>query len=116
MIWYNIFNSIRAYNMSTGKKVAIYTRVSTKKQTTENQLQELQNWAARAGYSIVNINEDKGVSGSKGRDKRPQFDALLKAAVRREFEMIAVWSSDRLGRSMLHLIQVVETIKGTCVG
>jgi hypothetical protein len=39
------------------------------------------------------------VSGAKGRDKRPQFDALLKAAVRREFDMIAVWSSDRLGRS-----------------
>ena len=52
----------------------------------------------------------------KGRDKRPQFDALLKAAVRREFDMIAVWSSDRLGRSMSHLIEVLETIKGTGVG
>jgi DNA invertase Pin-like site-specific DNA recombinase len=59
--------------------------------------------------------EDK-VSGTKGRDKRPQFDALLKAAVRREFDMIAVWSSDRLGRSMSHLIEVLETIKGTGVG
>jgi DNA invertase Pin-like site-specific DNA recombinase len=59
--------------------------------------------------------EDK-VSGAKGRDKRPQFDALLKAAVRREFDMIAVWSSDRLGRSMSHLIEVLETIKGTGVG
>jgi DNA invertase Pin-like site-specific DNA recombinase len=57
------------------------------------------------------------VSGAKkGRDKRPQFDALLKAAVRREFDMIAVWSSDRLGRSMSHLIEVLETIKGTGAG
>jgi DNA invertase Pin-like site-specific DNA recombinase len=59
--------------------------------------------------------EDK-VSGAKGRDKRPQFDALLKEAIRREFDMIAVWSSDRLGRSMSHLIEVLETIKGTGVG
>jgi hypothetical protein len=56
------------------------------------------------------------VSGAKGRDKRPQFDALLKAAVRREFDMIAVWSSDRLGRSMSHLIEVLETINGTGFG
>jgi DNA invertase Pin-like site-specific DNA recombinase len=59
--------------------------------------------------------EDK-VSGAKGRDKRPQFDALLKAAVRREFDMIAVWSSNRLGRSLSHLIEVLETIKGTGIG
>ncbi len=102
--------------VGTGKKVAIYTRVSTKRQTTENQLQELQAWAARAGCTIVGVYEDKGISGSKGRDKRPQFDALLKAAVRREFDMLAVWSSDRLGRSMQHLIEVLQTIRDTGVG
>ena len=96
--------------------MAIYCRVSTKDkgQTTENQRLALEQWAANAGCTVVATFEDK-VSGAKGRDKRPQFDALLKAAARREFDMIAVWSSDRLGRSMSHLIEVLETIKGTSV-
>ena len=103
--------------VKAGKRVAIYCRVSTKDkgQTTENQRLALEQWAANAGCTVVATFEDK-VSGAKGRDKRPQFDALLKAAVRREFDMIAVWSSDRLGRSMSHLIEVLETIKGTGVG
>ena len=97
--------------------MAIYCRVATKDkcETTENQRLALEQWAANAGCTVVATFEDK-VSGAKGRDKRPQFDAFLKAAVRREFDMIAVWSSDRLGRSMLHLIEVLETIKGTGVG
>ena len=74
-----------------GKRVALYCRVSTKDkgQTTENQRRALEQWAANAGCTVVATFEDK-VSGAKGRDKRPQFDALLKAAVRREFDMIAV--------------------------
>jgi DNA invertase Pin-like site-specific DNA recombinase len=97
-----------------GKWVAIYCRVSTKDkgQTTENQRIALEQWAANAGCSVVATFED---TGAKGRDKRPLFDALLKAAVRREFGMFAMWSSDRLGRSMSHLIEVLETIKGTGV-
>src|SRR5262249_30892845 len=102
--------------IASGKKVAIYTRVSTRKQTTDNQLQELRNWAARAGCEVVKVYEDKGISGAKGRDKRPQFDAMLKAAVRREFDMLAVWSSDRLGRSLSHLVEVLQTIKDTGIG
>jgi DNA invertase Pin-like site-specific DNA recombinase len=53
------------------------------------------------------VYEDHGVSGAKGRDKRPAFDALLKAAVRREMDVIAVWASDRLGRSLSHLVEVL---------
>ena len=49
--------------------------------------------AERAGHTVVKVYEDQGISGAKGRDKRPAFDALLKQAVRREFDMIAVWSS-----------------------
>ena len=56
------------------------------------------------------------MSGSKGCDESPGFDAMLKAAVRHEFVIIAVWSSDRLGRSMSHLIEGLETIKSTGVG
>ncbi len=96
--------------------VAIYTRVSTDKQTSENQLRELQGWARRAGHSVVEVFSDAGISGSKGRDKRPGFDAMLKAAVRREFDVLAVWSSDRLGRSLQNLIDVLQTIRDTGTG
>jgi Resolvase, N terminal domain len=64
----------------------------------------------------VKVFEDKGISGVKGRDKRPSFDALLKAAVRRKVDMIAVWSSDRLGRSLSHLVEVLQTIRDTGTG
>jgi predicted site-specific integrase-resolvase len=78
------FTMVRA-----GKRVALYCRVSTKDkgQTTENQRRALEQWAANAGCTVVATFEDK-VSGAKGRDKRPQFDALLKAADRRKFDMI----------------------------
>jgi len=103
--------------IKAGKKVAIYARVSTKdkRQTTENQKAELTRWAENAGCIVTAVYEDK-VSRAKGRDERPGFDAMLKAAVRREFDLLAVWSSDRLGRSMSHLIEVLETIKSTGVG
>lgn len=82
------------------KRVALYTRVSTDAQTTENQERELRAVAERSGWSVVRVYEDAGISGAKGRDKRPAFDRLLKDAARREFDMIAAWSVDRLGRSL----------------
>ena len=102
--------------MTKAKRVALYVRVSTDDQTVENQKRELQAWAARCGHSMEKVFEDRGFSGSKGRDKRPGFDAMLKAAVRREFDMLAVWSSDRLGRSLQHLIEVLQTIRDTGCG
>jgi len=102
--------------MGKAKRVAIYTRVSTGEQTTANQAAELKAWAERSGHAIVKVYEDKGISGAKGRDKRPAFDAMLKAAVRRDFDMLAVWSSDRLGRSLQHLIDVLQTIRDTGIG
>src|SRR4029450_11708643 len=68
-----------------------------------------------AGHT-VKVYEDAGISGAKGRDQRPAFDALLKAAVRREINMIAVWSSDRLGRSLKHLVEVLEILRDTGTG
>lgn len=47
---------------------------------------------------------DQGISGAKGRDKRPQFDALLRGVARREFDLVAAWSVDRLGRSLQDLV------------
>jgi len=93
-------------------KVGLYLRVSTKKdQTTENQRLELERVARQRGWEIVAVFEDAGISGTKGRDKRPQFDALLKAAQRREIDMIAAWSVDRLGRSLSHLVAFLEDIR-----
>ena len=70
------------------KKAAIYARVSTNGQTTDNQVRELRKVAKRHGWKIVTEFIDHGVSGAKGRDKRPQLDKLLKSANRREFDII----------------------------
>jgi DNA invertase Pin-like site-specific DNA recombinase len=85
----------------------------THEQTTENQIRELTQWAERAGHEVVKVYGDAGISGAKGRDKRPGFNAMLKGAQRREFDMLAVWSGDRLGRSMPDLIEVLQTIRTT---
>jgi DNA invertase Pin-like site-specific DNA recombinase len=98
------------------RRVGIYVRVSTDDQTTAGQKAELQAWVERAGHTVVKVFEDHGISGAKGRDKRPALDALLKAAVRREIDTIAVWSSDRLGRSLSHLVEVLQTIRDTGTG
>src|SRR5262245_11180431 len=101
-----------------GKRVTIYPRVSTddKGQSTENQKAALEAWARNAGHTIAKRYEDLGISGAKGRDKRPDFDAMLKDAVRREFDILVVWSSDRLGRSLKNLVEVLETIRDTGCG
>ena len=92
-------------------RVALYLRVSTKEQTTENQRRELKAVAERSGWTVVGVYEDAGISGAKGRDKRPAFDRLLKDASRREFDMIAAWSVDRLGRSLQNLVTFLEEIR-----
>jgi len=86
------------------KLVGIYLRVSTDGQSTENQRRELEAVAARSGWTIVKIFEDAGISGAKGRDQRPGFDALINAVTRREIDMVAAWAVDRLGRSLQDLI------------
>ncbi|MES9934299.1 MAG: recombinase family protein [Candidatus Sedimenticola sp. PURPLELP] len=92
-------------------KIAIYTRVSTDKQTTDNQLQALEEWAARAGHDVVQVYDDNGISGAKGRESRKALDGMLKAAVRREFDMVAAWSVDRLGRSLTDLLHFMTELQ-----
>ncbi|MEE8303205.1 MAG: recombinase family protein [Candidatus Tectomicrobia bacterium] len=92
------------------KRVAIYARVSTDGQSVDNQLQELHQVAQRHGWQIVHEFVDHGVSGGKGRTQRPGFDKLCKAAMRREVDLIAAWSVDRLGRSLQHLITFLGEI------
>lgn len=86
------------------KRVAFYLRVSTDSQTVENQRRELEAVAQRMGWEIVAVLADEGISGAKGRDKRPAFDRLMKMVARKEIDLIACWSVDRLGRSLQHLV------------
>lgn len=86
------------------KRAAIYVRVSTDGQTTDNQEQELRQQADRAGWEIVKVYRDQGISGAKGRDKRPAFDALWKDAGARKFDVVMAWAVDRLGRSLQDLV------------
>jgi DNA invertase Pin-like site-specific DNA recombinase len=82
------------------KRVAVYTRVSTDAQTTENQQRELAKVSKQRGWKVIKVYTDHGISGSKGRDQRPAFDSLIKDATRGKFDIIAAWSVDRLGRSL----------------
>ncbi len=93
------------------KRAAFYLRVSQDSQTTENQLRILQEVAERSGWTVVEVFEDQGISGAKGRDKRPGYDALLKAISRREIDIAAAWSVDRLGRSLQDLVGFLADIQ-----
>jgi len=87
------------------KRAAIYARVSTHNgRTPENQLMELREVAARAGWFVTEEYVDRGISGAKGRDKRVAFDALCQAVTQRKVDVVMAWSVDRLGRSLKDLI------------
>ena len=100
-----------ASTMNTnGIRAAIYLRVSRDDQTTENQRLVLARVAGHRGWEIVHAYEDQGISGAKGRDQRPAFDQMLKDAVRRRFDILLVWSIDRLGRSVLHVANALAEL------
>jgi DNA invertase Pin-like site-specific DNA recombinase len=67
--------------------------------------------AKRSGWQMVTFYEDAGISGAKGRDKRPAFDRMIKDATARKIDMIAAWSVDRLGRSMQHLVGLLMELQ-----
>jgi DNA invertase Pin-like site-specific DNA recombinase len=97
--------------VSVSTRVAAYYRVSTPSQTAENQRHDLERVAAARGWNIVAQFSDDGISGAKDRSKRPALDALLKAATRGEFQQLAVWSIDRLGRSLQQLVETVNELQ-----
>jgi len=98
------------------KRVAIYIRVSTSKQDTDNQRRELEAVAKRSGWQVVKVYEDAGISGAKGRDQRPGLDAMMKAVNAKEFDMVASWSVDRLGRSLTDLLSILQGLHEKGVG
>lgn len=93
------------------KRAGLYLRVSQDSQTTENQRRILMEVAERSGWTVVEVFEDAGFSGAKGRDKRPAFDALLKAVHRRQIDMVAAFAVDRLGRSLPDLVSFLNDIQ-----
>lgn len=98
-------------NASRPRSVAIYTRVSTGSQTTENQLRELRAVAERLGHQVVAEFTDEGISGAKGRDQRPGLNSLMEGVTRRDFDKVMAWSVDRLGRSMQDLLTFMVELK-----
>ena len=97
--------------MAKAKRVALYVRVSTDGQTTVNQQRELEAVAERHGWTVVNVFKDHAISSENGREKRPAFDKMLEGVVRKEFDLIAAWSVDRLGRSLQHLLAFLSELK-----
>ena len=97
------------------KRAAIYLRVSTDGQTTENQRLALMAVAEQRRWSVANVYEDAGISGAKGRDKRPGLDALLKDAARGRFDVVMAWAMDRVGRSLFDLLDMLRLLDGANV-
>ncbi len=88
-------------------RAALYARVSTTDQQTENQLAELRTYAAARGWTIEEY-IDHGISGAK--DRRPALDRLVADATRRRFDVLVVWRLDRLGRNLRHLVGLIEDL------
>lgn len=97
---------------TTPIRAALYLRVSTDDQTTSNQRLELERVAASRGWTVVQVHEDAGISGAKGRDKRPGLDDALKGAVRGQYDVLMSWSVDRLGRSLEDLLAALNELHG----
>ena len=95
------------------KRAVLYLRVSTVEQTTANQERELREIAGRMGCEIAHVYKDHGISGAKGREKRPAFDRLCRDATKRQFDIVMAWSVDRLGRSLQDLVAFLEHLRAT---
>lgn len=91
------------------KKVAIYCRVSTQDQTTLNQELILKDYCERQGWEIYSIYKEEGISGAK--ESRPVLDSMLQDMRKGLFDGIVVWKLDRLGRSLQHLLQILQELQ-----
>src|SRR5664280_972179 len=90
------------------KRAALYVRVSSLDQHPEMQLHELRQFASQRRFEIVEEYTDHGISGTKAR--RPTLDKLLQDALRHRFDVVLVWSCDRLARSTKHFLQVLDEL------
>ena len=90
------------------QRVVIYGRVSTQDQTCENQVQLFKQIIEYNGWELIDTYLDRGISGTKGRTKRTEFDRLWKDMVRRKFDKVMVWDISRLGRSLQYLVEFLN--------
>ena len=93
------------------KRIAIYARVSTTLQSPQNQIDALTELANRQGYTIIKIYSDNGISGTKLTADRPALNDLMTDARKRKFDMVLVWSLDRLGRSLKHCLELLQELQ-----
>ena len=93
------------------KRAALYVRVSTDRQTVENQTARLTQIAEARGWQIVQTFSDAGVSGAKDRNERPGFDQMTKQAQRHRFDVVMVWAIDRIGRSLIDLLGTIQHLE-----
>jgi len=93
------------------RRAALYLRVSTDRQTVENQSKALQAIAAHRGWEIVATYSDKGISGAKGRKDRPEFDRMLSDAGRGKFDIVLAFALDRIGRSLSDLLATIRHLE-----
>lgn len=96
------------------KKVAIYCRVSTDSQTTENQRRVLMAYCEAHGLQVYRVYEDSGISGAQ--HDRPALDEMLRDAKDNRFSSICVWKIDRLARSVSHLLEILTTLRAQGIG
>ncbi len=97
------------------KRAALYLRVSTDGQTVDNQRLALEAVCEQRGWQVVEVYADNGVSGAKGRKQRPGLDALLKDASRGRYSVVLAWALDRLGRSLLDLLDTLSELESAGV-
>jgi DNA invertase Pin-like site-specific DNA recombinase len=96
---------------SKPKRAALYLRVSTDGQTVDNQRLALETVCEQRGWQVEQVYSDNGISGAKGRTQRPGLDALLKDASRGRFDVVLAWALDRLGRSLLDLLDTLSELE-----
>ena len=96
--------------MNNKKRIAIYARVSTANQNTDAQIHECSNYAERCGYQIVGEYCDT-ISGVTCADDRPELSRLLEDSFARKFDVVVVWSIDRMGRSLKHCLDILDTLR-----
>src|SRR4026208_1777673 len=97
--------------LMSNKRAALYVTVSTDPRAVENQTGELRRVAERRGWDVVEVYSDAGISGAKGRNGRPGLDTMLKDASRRKFDIVMAWSIDRLGRSLIDLLDTIQHLE-----
>jgi DNA invertase Pin-like site-specific DNA recombinase len=73
------------------------------------QVRDLRQLAERRGFEILHEYLDEGFSGAKS--SRPALDEMLADAKRGKFRILLVWKLDRLGRSLAHLVRLLEDLR-----